>query len=217
MAATSYWQFYRKMPDDAAGNATDLSDGYPVSAGRAFDLRSNLRHLDDMFVQHRINWCATTEPGGGNGILYVDMVAGSIYEQEFELSWLGPDHPANLDLLIRSYASGTSAAMDVRARVVPWYTALEDLSGPAVVDETVSVSTTTGELDHQEYFDPADTTTMEILRSAIVGVEPGIPDADGNWTSPQICRMRLQVHLLPTAGTGTLVFLLTGVTVREFA
>lgn len=217
MAATSYWQYYRQQPDDAATNATDLSETYPVSAARAFDVRSNLRHEVDEFTQHRINWVAATAVSGGVGIVYVDTVDGALYEQAFPLSWLADDHPANLDVLIRSYAAGTSAAMSVRARVVPDWVPLGDLGSEALFDETVSVTTTAGVLDEVSIWDTSDNGVMSLLRSSIKTMDQGIPDSDGNWTFPEISMLRLQVHLLPTAGSGTLLFFLTGVMVREFA
>jgi hypothetical protein len=220
MAASSFWMYVRKMPADAAANGSALSETYPVSAARAFDVRSNLLHLMDEFTQMRINWCAgKLESGtGGNGVMFAENVGGAYYEQEFPLTWLAPDHPANLDILVRSYASGTDAEMDVRVRVVSANAAVGDLGAPAVFDESQTVNSTFGTLDELCIFDTSDTATMNVLRSSFVAVpnSAGVEE-DSEVHYPQECMLKIQVQLLPTNGSGTLYFLLTGVMVREFA
>lgn len=84
----------------------------PVSTARAWICRNNLAHLTDQYAQHRINWVAYGPDSGG----YRPVIGGFValtpesapWRQRFLHSWLKPDRPANLDILLSLEKNPTS-------------------------------------------------------------------------------------------------------------
>lgn len=89
----------------------------PVSTYRAWALRNNLSHLVDEYAQHRINWSlATSDP------TFHTIVLGIPWTQVFMHSWLKPNRPANLHIIISLQAApgeGTDFDVDIFVRVSP--------------------------------------------------------------------------------------------------
>ncbi len=215
MAQSSYYGQLVRMRESA------FAEDEPVSATQAFTLRSNLLHLADSFCQTRINWCAGINSETGNSVLggfgdFWGSTPPAVYEQEFQLTWLATDHPANLDFLIRSaIIAGGTEEMDVRVRVVPAYVGVADMGAPAIVDETHQVTNTTGLWEHQAFFDNTDTSIMGLLRGAVFPGGLQIAE-DDEWHAPEVSLLKLQIQLIPTSGSAPFYMMLTGVQVREF-
>lgn len=217
MSQSSFYGYVSRM------QAGSFSTAEPVSASRAFRLRSNLLHLMDSFCQHRINWCGAIASGdGSNGTVVGSTLLGAfdtpnvLYEQEFMHTWLGFNHPANLDLLIRTaiHVASGSPEMDVRVRVVPNSHPVGDVSGDAIVDETHTVTSLTGSWSHQAFLVGSDDRTMGLLRSAELPRAFSVNE-DDVWVYPWVAMLRLQVVLTNVDGTSPTQYI-TGVSVREF-
>ena len=215
MAQSSYRGRLQRM------RQTAFAEDEPVSATQAFDLRNNLLHLGDQFCQTRINWCAGIHSASAIGVVggfgdYWGSTPPAVYEQEFPHTWLHPQHPANLDLLIRSSISAGGDEMNVRVRIVPWSVGVGDMGAEALLDETHQVTSDTGLWEHQLFFDTSDATVMGLLNKSSIAGAFEISEGD-EWHYPETHLLKLQIQLEAIAGSAPFFMTITGVQVREFA
>jgi hypothetical protein len=192
MSQRSNLGYYERMED------ASFTADQPVSAARAWLMRNNLLHLSDMFTQPRIN-IYRSEIGTDICIFGNQSdPATLIYQHPFFHTWFGEAAPANLDIVM---AVQFSIPLDatVRFRVVPHYRprastphTVGDLSLPALVDETVSVTAATfATLDDRFIFDEAEVRQLRIVPTDFQDrmTENGEP------AIPQAMVMRLEVRV----------------------
>lgn len=172
--------------------------GAPMSAAKAFLVRNNIAHLIDESCQHRVNWFATLDdsaiPSGINTWPTVTRVlSGSgetvdklFYQQEFPLSWIGPNRPSNLALAVGIIGVDTEAE-DILGRVVICpATVPRDSKQNAIFDEVANGPTGASVealIDCSEHVD--------VLNGAWQTV--GIVNEGGTWFGPQVCMLRIEV------------------------
>ena len=120
----------------------------PMNAYTAYSLRNNLNHLIDESPQVII---CTAAPVRGTGpvalpsddTLYYGTSRG-IWSQEFIHTWIRPDRPTNLDLLVYARTESVSNDMTVTARCVPAIYPIGDATAPDIFTEAgVTASGTT--------------------------------------------------------------------------
>ena len=124
----------------------ELGDAHsPMNAYTAYTLRNNLNHLIDEAPQLIICTASTTgSPVMPMNNLYASGTCAGIWSQEFIHTWIRPDRPTNLDLLVYGQTESVADDMTVTARCVPAHFPVGDASAPDIFTEAgVTASGTT--------------------------------------------------------------------------
>lgn len=190
--------------------SASFQDGSPISAYRALALRSDIQFYVDQIPQHRINWC-TGLPGDIYDTFYVNTLGGPaerhVWAQEFELTYIRSDWPCALDMKVVG-AMDTGGVM--RVRVVPASKAFDDLSVPALFDDSVT-SIGAGNYTIEGFYAPNYAGETPRSRDALVSM--GVDEA-GTARSVKIGLMRLEVSIAAPADRMSYIL---SVLVREWA
>jgi hypothetical protein len=190
VSATSWAQKFVRMP-----NST-FTAGAPMSAAKAFLVRNNIAHLIDESCQHRVNWALTLDgsgfPADANTwpiitrALDVDKL---FYQQEFPLSYLGPNRPANLALAVGIAGVDDTFSEDILARVVICpASSPRDSKQNAIFDEVANGGPS---ISIESLIDCSE--HIATLNGAWQTV--GIVNESGTWFGPQACMLRLEVSV----------------------
>jgi len=126
--------------------APELGDAHsPMNSYTAYTLRNNLNHLIDEAPQLIICTATTTgSPVMPMNNLYASGTCAGIWSQEFVHTWIRPDRPTNLDLLVYGQTESVADDMTVTARCVPAHFPVGDASAPDIFTEAgVTASGTT--------------------------------------------------------------------------
>lgn len=123
----------------------------PMSAYTAYALRNNLNHLIDESPQIIICTAAPVRsaalepvalPSDDTSAYY--GTSRGVWSQEFIHTWIRPDRPTNLDLLVYARTESASNDMTVTARCVPAIYQIGDATAPDIFTEAgVTASGTT--------------------------------------------------------------------------
>lgn len=124
----------------------------PMNAYTAYSLRNNLNHLIDESPQIIICTAATTDrPVFPLAESNRSETSRGIWSQEFIHTWIRPDRPANLDLLVYAQTESATDDMTVTARCVPAIYPIGDSSAPDIFTEAgVTASGTTNAANTSE-------------------------------------------------------------------
>lgn len=195
---------------------TSYSVFAPVSAYRALTMRSNLQFLIDEFPQHRVNWVSppdTTDGETSAADTYLVNRIGTTaatgkWAQEFELTWIRPDYPCGLDLVVAAKVGATGGDdLNLLVRVVPYFAPYYDDASPFLFREEAQTSgaDTTCVIDSQVMFsEPVDQGSQLLVHSV---------EEDSFIVAPRAMMARIEIEMtVPADDTGRIL----EVYVREF-
>lgn len=192
MTATSY---FKKL---VGIQSSYFVDGAPISTAHAFLARNNVAHMIDESCQHRVNFSRTfldavsTTMGP---ILVRSNDLGqpwpSLFRQwEFPLTWLAPDKPANLDLVVGFTGEDNNDDEDITCRVVICPANVPVKSGQnALLDTSVTAASPGSSIS--AYVLGAD--NLPTLADAWEVV--GATEEAGFAVQPRLCMLRLEVDV----------------------
>lgn len=179
------------MPNSA------FTAGAPMSAAQAFLVRNNIAHLIDESCQHRINWAGAGSSSASISRPIITRGHGVdklFYQQEFPLSWLGPNRPANLALVVVYEGvddTDSEGDNDILARaVICPASSPRDSKQNAIFDQVGNAASgaagfAAALIDCSEH--------VATLNSAYETV--GLVNEGGIWFGPQVCMLRLEVSV----------------------
>jgi hypothetical protein len=204
VAKTSYYGRVIDIDD----NTFSVDRG--VHAGHAFLLRQNLAHAIDESTQMRIAW--SSQRGATYGVHYYSIGAsqGCRYLEEFPITWLAPDKPANLYVyaIVKCDTTPTTD-YSYRVSIVPANTPPGQGASQAVFDQSGTASdgaitTITGNVVGIDY--------VQQLRSAWQVV--GFTNDGDAFRHVSLCMLRLEIDLSGSLESTSEIY---GVYVMEYA
>lgn len=178
-------------------------DGEPVSTLRAFVMRNNAQFLLEQQCQHRINF---VQPNGnpetplGQYTFVVDNTAASAlfltryWNQPFHHTWLQPDRPVSLDILVNALSGDTDGSLSIEAKIVPASTPPNDPSIPGVWSATASTTS----VDTQITIDTQVAFTSPVDQAGIFFTQQ-VLESDNFYRTPRFALMRFELAMTVAA------------------
>jgi hypothetical protein len=185
VAKTSYYGRVIDIDDNT------FSQTRAVHAGEAFLLRNNIAHAIDISTQVRINW--TSQVGALYGVHYVSFNGAfpNRYMEEFPITWLAPDKPANLRVEAAfKHNTSDNSDYDWRISIVPANTPPGQGASLAILDQSGT------ETDNLPTFFAGNVVGADFvpqLRTAWQTV--GLTNDGDAFRHVQLCMLRLEIEL----------------------
>ncbi len=136
MGQTSNFGFILNLDPDAFG------EDQPCDVYDAVVLRNNIAHMIDSAPPTYINWAATKDNSDSSAILATSGVgAQMIWSQAYVHRWTKPDRPSSVHLYLAARVNvETTSTLTARARIVPARFNIGDLSAPALLDASATLT-----------------------------------------------------------------------------
>lgn len=180
-------------------------DGAAIDTPHAFLVRNNIAHAIDESPHGRVVWGAVAVDSLSDPtermapILYRGGDIAQIYEGllrhwEFPLTWLGPDRPANLDVVVGFGGEDFQNDEDITCRVTICPANVPLFSGQNALLDTTATCASGASSSIAAYV--IGTYNLGTLAGAWEAV--GAQDEGGQLWQPRLCMLRLEVSVLWT-------------------
>ena len=189
-----------------------------VSAFRAWQVRENLTHLQNVSTQYRLNWCASRKASAGiptDTIKHASSDSALRYwAAAFPIAVHEPSQPVSLDIRVAALIQGSTTSIAVSANIVP-HRYERSLTGlpvrQALWTGSGNTTSTTGAwvIDEQTTISAAAEPLYREATRIYTSTE------NGERLPVQLSIMRLELRITGTfTGTGTAH--VVGVQVKEY-